>query len=138
VVSTISFTAQAFPLEVVFIGSDSEFNGYGVSTIVLTFVFLEDDGSAVLSSSEKSAFRFFCQRVAAFLPYMAMIMPLQMPYQWFGFLHRRQSFFSLRFFCSEAGTPFKASSLLWYIRFGSSFSLDLDVSENRVFFYPSS
>jgi hypothetical protein len=94
------------------IGCNVEIDGYGVSTTALTFAFLEKDGSAVPSLSEESAFRFFCQRAAAFLPAMAMISPLPIPHQWLGFPHRRQSLFSLCFSCSKAGIPFKASSLL--------------------------
>jgi hypothetical protein len=137
-VSTISSTAQAFLVRVASIISDSEINGSGVSATALTFEFLEEDGSAVPSSSEESAFRFLYQRAAAYLPDMAMISPLQIPYQWLGFPHQRQCFFSLHFSCRDASIPFKASSLLWYIRFGSSFSFDLQVSEHRDFFCPLS
>jgi hypothetical protein len=108
----MSSTTQAYPVEVVSIGSGSEITGYGVSTTALTFAFLEEDGSIVPSSLEASAFRFICRRVAAFLPDMAIIWTLQILHQWLGFPHQRQSFFSLHFCCNETGIPFKASSLL--------------------------
>jgi hypothetical protein len=122
--------AQAFPVDVASIGSGSEINIYRMSATALTFTFLEEDGSTVPSLSKESAFHFFCQRAAAFLPDMAIISLLQSPHEWLGFLHRRQSFFSLYFSYSEAGIPFKASSLLWCIRFDLSLSPDLEVSEN--------
>jgi hypothetical protein len=123
-VSTISSTPHAVLVEVVSISSGSEINGYPASATEVTFDFVEEDGSTVPLSSEESTFRFFCQRVAAFLPDMAIISPLQILHQWLGFLHQRQSFFSLHFSYSEAGIPFKAAYLLWYIRFGSSLSLN--------------
>jgi hypothetical protein len=135
-VSTISFVAQALLVEVAPISSDSEINGYGVSVTALTFAFLADDGSIVHWSSEESAFHFFCRRVAAFLPGMAIISPFQILYQWLGCLNRRQSFFSLGFSHSEPSIPFKVSSLLWDVHFGSSLSLDLEISPNWVIFCP--
>jgi hypothetical protein len=138
VLSTISSTVPAFPVGVASIGSESEINGFGVSATALTFVSLEEDGSVVTSSSAESAIHFFCHRAATFLPDMAMILPLQIPHQWLGFLHWWQSLVTLHFSYSEAGTPFKASSLLWRTRFGSSYFLNLAVSENRIFLCPLS
>jgi hypothetical protein len=88
-ISTVSSTAQAFPVKVASIGSGSDINGCVVISIVLTFAFLEEDGSTVPSLSEKSAFRFVYRRAAAFLPDMAIISRLQISHQWLGFSDRR-------------------------------------------------
>jgi hypothetical protein len=92
------------------IGSDSEITSYIVSATALTYAFFEEDGSVVSMSSEESQFGFFSRKTAACSPDMAIASPLQIRDQWLGFLHGRQSFLYLSFSCSDAGTPFKASS----------------------------
>jgi hypothetical protein len=91
-VSTASLAAQAFIVEVASISSHFEINSCRVSATALTFPILEEHASIVPSSSEESTFHFFCGRVAAFRLAIAIILPLQIPYQWLGFPYQRQRF----------------------------------------------
>jgi hypothetical protein len=138
VIFTISSKAQAFSVGVASIGYGSEINGYGTSAIGLIFAFLEEDSSALPSSSEESAFRILCRRASSFVPDIAMIAPLQITHQWRELLHWRPSFISLPFSCSDVGMSVKACFLLLCDRFGFSFFSYLEILENHVILCPMS